>query len=243
MAHDVVRREASRRKVRELEAARSKLVAELRRQRSLLSSEEVAAELGVTLAAVGWYVRAGLLVPVRIRMLGKVRRFFEPQAVVALRKSMGGSPERSRWPDPEYVLKVYWAHRIIEREAERTGFAPEEIEAVFRLRIQSRAKDYRAPGGRPPRSEPPAHHVEWRSGPRKCGSSGTTITGRDSPSSRPPTPTSSSRPSPRPTSCSTASAGTATPTPRRQAALRRDFQEPAIDRVRKARKTPADRAD
>lgn len=97
MAHDEVRREASREAVTRLNGERAELVANLKKQQVLLTSEEVAAELGVTVAMVHGHVRDGRLVPERIPTVGTVRLLFDPQAVLALRRTWrDGSRARSR---------------------------------------------------------------------------------------------------------------------------------------------------
>jgi DNA-binding CsgD family transcriptional regulator len=159
MALDPVRREASRRKVLELNAARAELLRAARRH--LLTTEEVAAELGITVASVQEHVRRRRLVPERVTVLGAVRLLFEPQTVRELRRTWrDGSPARNRWLDEEFVLGVYRARGIIDREAARTGYRADEVEAVYRHRIEERARLYRSTG-RPRREAPKPEHIEW----------------------------------------------------------------------------------
>jgi len=164
MARDAVRREASRVAVSERNALRAQLVADAKRVGGLITTEEVAAELGVTLGTVQHHVRQGRLVSQRIQTLGLARLLFDPRDVIALRRAWRAGDwrgVRTRWLDEEFVLSVFRARGFVQLKARRTGFSQEEVEAAFRVRIRNRAKLYRTAMGRPRRSAPSEHHLEW----------------------------------------------------------------------------------
>jgi DNA-binding transcriptional MerR regulator len=164
MAGDVVRREASRRAVTARNDQRAAIVAQAKERGGLRTTEEAAVLLGVTPASVRYYVKRGLLRPVRVVAVGLERLLFDDSEIILFRREWitSGGEQRWRWLDPDWYVEIHRARGITERAAREKGLSLEDMDAVYRARADRRARWFRlARRGRRSRTVPPEHHLEW----------------------------------------------------------------------------------
>jgi hypothetical protein len=164
IAQDPVRREASRRKVTELNAERAKQLERVKVDRDLLSRDEAAAELGVKPSSIDHYFRQGYLTPVHITDIpGQPATLVARADVEQFRRdwrAVDARGMRASWLDPEHVVRRNRARGITTRDAGRHNLPIADMEDLYRVRVERRRKLFTR-RGRPKGGGPPDHHYEW----------------------------------------------------------------------------------
>jgi DNA-binding NarL/FixJ family response regulator len=149
--------------------ARARRIAELKAEGDYLTRSEVAKELEVSAPAVDYYVRQGYLAALIVEDIpGQRTKLFRRADVERFRRVWrrgdGDGKQhghRANWLDPEFVVKMYWSRGILARRAREHGLSEEQWAAVVQHDVQKRARLFAAPRGRPKGSGPPDYHLEW----------------------------------------------------------------------------------
>lgn len=142
-------------------------LARIKNERELLDAEDAAAQLFVHPAYILQLARTGRLEAVRLSLPGAPRErvLFQPDQVRALKRSwaiehrdrpgnllLDADEAVKRWEIMGWLDKLMARHALSRADAER----------LVRGRVADRRNAIsRYAGGRPKRSGPPAHHLEW----------------------------------------------------------------------------------
>jgi len=100
------------------------------------------------------HVRSGRLKAEQRFAAGRSWWVFRPSDVRAFQRSR----PVSRWDNPGWVRRRVLNAGMVDRRAEREGIAKAEALERYLAEVEVRR---RRPAGRPPRTDAPAHHLDW----------------------------------------------------------------------------------